>query len=139
MVESPRRLITCPSLAAFDMRDREAARTAFTGSPMLALGQAWRGEPEETFRPGKVRVGWRDDRFWVHAELTGDAIFNASAADNGRLWELGDVFEIFLGDSESAQYVEFHIAPNGKRVQLLWPDARPPPSPRPRQLSNRFR
>jgi hypothetical protein len=70
-----------------------------------------------------VRIGWRAERFLAFGELTDDKLFTRATEDNQLLCSFGDVFEIFLRDLEGERYAEFHVAPNGKRLQLLWPDA----------------
>lgn len=115
--------IACPKLADFDIGDRDAVRTAFADAPPLHMQQGWREAPEEKFLPGRVRIGWRDDRLLIFGELTDEQLFTRATEDNQILCSFGDVFEIFLRDAEGECYAEFHVAPNGKRLQLLWPDA----------------
>ena len=113
----------CPALPQFDISDREAVRAAFTDAPTMHLQQAWRIAPEDGFLPGHVRIGWRNDCVLVLGELTAAQLFTRATEDNQILCFFGDVFEIFLRDSEFETYAEFHVSPNGKRLQLLWPDA----------------
>jgi len=87
------------------------------------MQQGWRDAPEDKFLPARVRIGWTDDRFLAFGELADNRLTTRATEDNQLLCSLGDVFEIFLRESEGESYVEFHIAPNGKRLQLLWPDA----------------
>lgn len=115
--------IICPKLPDFDLGDREAVRASFASAPMLEMQQAWRHAPEDRFRPGLVRIGWKEDRFLVFGELIDDELFNLATEDNQLLCNFGDVFEIFLRDVGGECYAELHIAPNGRRLQLLWPDA----------------
>ena len=115
--------ISCPILADFDIEDRDAIRAAFADAPTLQMQQAWREAPEEKFLPSRVRIGWRADRFLIFGELTDNLLFTRATDDNQLLCSYGDVFEIFLRDAEGEPYAEFHVAPNGKRLQLLWPDA----------------
>lgn len=70
-----------------------------------------------------IRVGWRDSALVLFAELTDVDIFTRATTDNQRLWELGDVFEIFLRPKTQESYVEFQIAPNNKCLQLRYPNA----------------
>jgi hypothetical protein len=86
------------------------------------MQQEWREYPEEKFLPAHVQVGWSRDNFFIFGQLTDNLLFTSSTEDNQILCSYGDVFEIFLGDAEGRSYVEFHVAPNGKRLQLLWPD-----------------
>ena len=115
--------ILCPKLPIFDIRDHGVVRTAFAGAPVLQMQQAWREQPEENFMPALVQLGWSGDNFLIFAQLTDDLLYTSSTEDNQILCSYGDVFEIFLGDASGPSYVEFHIAPNGKRLQLLWPDS----------------
>ncbi len=58
----------------------------------------------------------------VLASLKDDTIFTGATANNQHLWSRGDVFEIFVRDLERNEYLELHIAPNGHRLQLRFPD-----------------
>jgi len=86
------------------------------------MGQAWREQPEENLTPALVQIGWSGDNFLVFGQLTDNLLYTSSTEDNQVLCSYGDVFEIFLGDAAGRSYLEFHVAPNGKRLQLLWPD-----------------
>ena len=111
-----------PLLAPFEESNWESVFTAFEHAPSLALGQAWREKPEENFRPGTVRIGWQPDALAILANLKDEAIFTAATGDNQHLWSLGDVFELFLRNLEREEYLELHVAPNGLRLQLRFPD-----------------
>ncbi len=115
--------IVCPYLGDFDLGDPGAVREAFACAPSLQMQQAWRGAPEENFLPARVRIAWREDRFLIFGELTDNLLFTRATEDNQLLCILGDVFEIFLRDAGGGSYAEFHVAPNGQRLQLLFPDA----------------
>jgi hypothetical protein len=109
---------------AFDIFDHDAALKASADCPVLELKQAWRRTPEQGLQPGTVRVGWRGNDLLILALLTDASIVTRATEDNQILCELGDAFEIFLGQSGSEGYLEFHVDPAGKRLQLRWPDAR---------------
>ena len=79
---------------------------------------------QEDFRSGRVRFGWRRDAILALAQLDDDCVVTRATADNQRLWELGDVFEIFLRDESREDYLELHVAPSGHRLQLHFPSAR---------------
>lgn len=115
--------MTIPLLAPFEESNWESVSTAFEHAPSLALGQAWREKPEENFRPGTVRIGWQPDALVILANLKDDALFTAATGDNQHLWGLGDAFELFLRNLEREEYLELHIAPNGYRLQLRFPDS----------------
>lgn len=92
---------------------------------MFHLAQPWAAEPEARFRPGTVRLAWSGDALLVLADLQDDEVRTSATADNQRLWELGDVFEIFLQVEGSAAYAELHVAPNGARMHLRFPENLP--------------
>jgi len=112
-----------PLLASFEESDWESISTAFEHAPLLVQGQAWRETPEENLRPGTVRIGWQPGALVVLASLEDGAIFTAATGDNQHLWSLGDVFELFLRDLDREEYLELHVAPNGHRLQLRFPDS----------------
>ena len=110
-----------PALPSLETWNWDEVDAALADAPTLFLGQAWLPSPQETFRQGIVHLGWRETRLIVAASLDDDIIFTQATADNQRLWELGDVFEIFLRDAEREGYLELHIAPGDKRLQLQFP------------------
>jgi hypothetical protein len=114
--------VACPRLNNFDPHDLSSVVPAFSAAPVFQFGQAWLERPEERFLPGEVRIGWSGDQFHVFARLRNDHPFSRATADNQYLWDLGDVFEMFLRDAASEKYAEFHVAPNGRRLQLRFPD-----------------
>jgi hypothetical protein len=115
--------IACQQLATFDATRLESIREAFQRATTIPLGQHWLEKSEADFQPGSVRIGWRDAKLLIFAELLDRDIFTTATAHNQWLHELGDVFEIFLRPTGSEAYFEFHIAPNNLRLQLRFPDA----------------
>lgn len=67
-----------------------------------------------------MRVGWQADSLWIYAQLIDVDIFTQASTANQRLWELGDVFEVFLRPSDQESYVEFQIAPNNQYAQFRY-------------------
>jgi hypothetical protein len=87
-----------------------------------ALGQSWRGgESEPGFNPGWARIQWSKSKLHYDAILLGIKPTNRAIRLNQRTWELGDVFEIFLQVGGEPRYVELHVTPENRRLQLLWP------------------
>ena len=115
--------IECARLSPFDATHLGAVRRAFDGADAVSLGQAWRDTTEERFAPTTVRVGWREATLCVFAELTDVDIVTSATRDNHRFWELGDTFEMFFQPGGREPYVEFHVAPNNRQLQLRFPDA----------------
>lgn len=89
----------------------------------MDFGQSWLAEPEPGFRTGRVRIGWFADRLCYCGELVDDFPMTRALGRNEPLWQLGDVLELFAGIKGRPAYVEYHTAPNGRILQLLWPDA----------------
>lgn len=116
--------LPCPRVPAPRTLDRAGLRAVFGPAPVLHLGQAWRSRTEPRFRPGEIRIGWNRNRLLVLAEMEDSHVGTQADRDQLRLWELGDVFEMFLADVRSPRYVELHVAPNGCRLQLRFPDSR---------------
>jgi hypothetical protein len=113
--------LSVPALPSLEESNWEGVDLALAEAPALFLRQAWLPSPQEGFRPGIVRLGWQESTIIVAASLDDDRIFTRATADHQRLWELGDVFEIFLRDAERDDYFELHIAPGDKRLQLHFP------------------
>jgi hypothetical protein len=96
------------------------ATKSLVGGPW-ELAQPWSAETQPGWQPGQVRFGWEPAALWVHAQLRDEVITTSSSADGESLWELGDVFEIFVGRRDSSDYAELHISPNNHRLTLQWP------------------
>ena len=111
----------CPELPDFDLHDQAAVENAFAAAPTLALRQSWLPAPHTDFRGGTLRIGWRADHLLILARLEDDHIVTAATRRNEPLFQLGDTLEIFVGAPCSLAYIEYHYAPNGTILQLLWP------------------
>lgn len=115
--------IPCPRIPEVDTSDWKAVRHAFRDAPALHFGQAWNEKRERGFRKGNVRIGWQGDRFLYFAELSDRDVTTQASKRNQHLWMLGDVLEIFTGVHGRPSYIEYHTAPNGQILQLLFPSA----------------
>ena len=73
------------------------------------LAQPWFEENESQFRQGFVELQWTPHALLVHAKLADEQIYTSSDADNQHMWELGDVFEVFLQVEGHEDYFELHI------------------------------
>lgn len=119
--DSPPEII-CGRLPFFDSTNLENVRRAFQSATACSLQQHWLDEEEFGFSPAVARAGWRENSILIFAELTDADIFNGATKLNQRVWELGDVFEIFLRAEEKENYVELQITPNNQRLQLRYLD-----------------
>lgn len=89
------------------------------------LAQSWRPCLEPLFRPGHVQLAWTPSQLIVEADLADEHVFTTATGDNQRMWELGDVFEMFLQVAGRKEYAELHVTPNGKRLHLQFPGGQP--------------
>ncbi len=135
MMSATRPQLHCRELPAFEADNLDAVRQAFAAMESCELRQAWLSKPEPDFATATVRVGWRGTSLLAFAELADADIFSRATGHNQRMWELGDVLEIFLSPENSASYVEFHVTPNNYRLQLRFPDTA---TLRQAQAENRF-
>lgn len=115
--------ITCPRLPEFKFDDFDSVCRVFENVRALTMGQTWLPALEPDFAPAFVRAGWRDEALFVFADLVDSDIFTRATRHNQRMWELGDVFEIFLRPDGQQAYTEFHITPTNLRMQLRLVDA----------------
>ncbi len=97
--------------------------SGWESAPVIDYAQHWLPALEPAFRPAQVRLAATTDRFVVLAELSDDEIITQARQHNDPLWDLGDVFEIFLQPADRPEYFEFHIAPNGVTLDLRYPYA----------------
>ncbi len=96
---------------------------------VFPLGQPWSESLEPGFRPGEIRLSWKPEALIVEANLTDDEVFNQATRDNQRMWELGDVFEIFLMIEGRKDYIELHVTPQNHRLHLHFPGVGGRPTP----------
>jgi hypothetical protein len=90
------------------------------------MQQAWLEAPEADFLAAAIRVGWTPTSLLVRADLPDRDIFTQATESNQRMWELGDVFEIFLQAADRSEYVELHVTPPNLRLQLYFQSAGKP-------------
>ena len=113
--------LTCRPLPRFDKADLVAVRRAFhRAADPCPLFSAWEPQLSAGFAPARTRVGWQADRILVLAELADRDICSAATDSNQRMWELGDVFEMFLRPEGQEAYVEFQVSPGNHRLQLRY-------------------
>ncbi len=96
------------------------AEKIITGGPWK-MGQTWERALPTGFKAAKVRFAWEPDALWILADLPDDYITTRSTADNQDMWELGDVFEIFVERQGTRKYTELHVTPKNHRLHLLFP------------------
>ncbi len=115
-------VLSLPRVAEIDPRRAlESADWPPVATAPLELRQNWLPQREPAFRPGTIGLAATASALLVFAELTDEHIHTRAVADHEYLWELGDVFEIFLQPLDGDVYFEFEIAPNGRVLQLGYP------------------
>jgi len=112
--------ITCPHHPTLPTTLEEAA-TLFLSAPATPLGQPWLPSTESVFRPGSVSLLRDPSHLGVWADLHDDDVFNHGTSSDQPLWELGDVFEIFLRPLPDERYFEFHLTPDNVPLKLAFP------------------
>lgn len=65
-----------------------------------------------------VRVAWNPRELFVRADLDDEDVTTKATRDGEYLWQLGDVFEIFLEAEGAGYYTEMHVAPGNHRLHL---------------------
>jgi hypothetical protein len=115
--------IRCPQLPEMDTSGWEAIECGFREAPVLVFHQPWLVKQEPGFPEGRVRIGWRGDRFLYFAELEDRDVMTRADRRNQRLWDLGDVLELFAGVRGHPSYIEYHAAPNALTLQLRFPSS----------------
>ena len=113
--------IDCPELPAYDLSYELPPEEMFETAPVLHFTQSWLPSPVPGLRSGEVRIGWHGNMFCFDAKLQDDRIFTTATKRNEMLYLLGDTLEFFAGVENDPAYVEYHYAPNGLLLQLLWP------------------
>jgi hypothetical protein len=117
-------VIKCHRLPLFETNTLDSVKAAFQHVVPISAQQKWRKKEEPHFSPMLIRTGWCDNILFLFAELTDTDIFTLATKNSQRFWELGDVFEVFLRPRIQKSYVELQVAPNNKRLQLRYQNAR---------------
>lgn len=88
----------------------------------LPLLQSWLPAPEPGFRPGNATISWDNGHLFLRTEFLGGGAGTTATAHGQRLWERGDVAELFLQRAGEPSYREYQVAPNGFTLALHYPD-----------------
>ena len=88
----------------------------------LPLLQSWLPAPEQGFLPGNAQFLWKEDLLTLDAEFIDQEVITTATAHGQRLWEHGDVVELFIQKEGESGYLEYQVAPNGFTLALHYPD-----------------
>jgi hypothetical protein len=116
---SPRVLVRPISIES--ARDLPSLRAAFAEAEEVALRQDFPGGDPDGPASGSIRMAWSGSELHFLAELKDEHIHTRAKRLNEMVYLLGDCLEIFLKAPETPAYLEFHIAPNNVKLQLLFP------------------
>jgi len=65
-----------------------------------------------------VRIAWNVGELGIRGDLEDESVTTKATGDSQHLWELGDVFEIFLEAEGAGYYSELHVSPDNHRMHL---------------------
>ena len=88
----------------------------------LPLTQSWLPGQEADFRHGNADFSWNNGRLILTADLFDANVLTTATAHGQRLWEHGDVAELFVQKIGEEGYREYQVAPNGFTLALTYPD-----------------
>jgi hypothetical protein len=88
----------------------------------LSLTQSWLLKPEEGFQPCYADISWQEGVFHLRAEVTDKEVLTTASSHGERLWEHGDVIELFFQRIGESNYREYQVSPNGFTLALHYPD-----------------
>ena len=86
------------------------------------LTQFWLPAFEPGFQPGQAKFLWKDGILEVSADLNDSHVHTTATSHGQRLWEHGDVAELFIQRIGDESYCEYQLSPNGFTLALAYPD-----------------
>lgn len=91
-------------------------------SLIMPLIQSWLQKPEPGFLPGMATLSWYEGRLHLKADLIDEEVSTTATSHGQKLWEQGDVVELFIQKEGEPGYREYQVAPNGFTLALHYPD-----------------
>jgi len=88
----------------------------------LPLRQSWLTKPEAGFLPGMATFAWKEGMLELLVDLIDEEVITTATAHSQRLWEHGDVMELFIQRAGEDGYHEYQVAPNGFTLSLHYPN-----------------
>ena len=85
------------------------------------FSQSWLPECEPGFQPALARIDRLGGQIQLVAEMNAESVKTTASANQQRLWEHGDVLEVFIQGKGSDDYREYQISPNGFTLSLHYP------------------
>lgn len=106
-------LATIPTI-----RCRGDLAVAMEKAPVVELDSFWSERDDRPAALTQVRLAWEPRGLHVWADLEDADVVTTATGDSQHLWELGDVFEIFLEAEGAGFYSEMHVSPGNHRMHL---------------------
>jgi len=88
----------------------------------LFFTQSWLPDSEPGFQPGTASFTWKEGTLDLTVDLEDKNILTKATAHGERLWEHGDVAELFIQKIGEESYREYQLSPNGFTLALSYPD-----------------
>jgi hypothetical protein len=89
---------------------------------VLPLLQSWLPTTEPGFQPGTTNFIWKEGVLNLTVDLIDEEVITTATANQQRLWEHGDVVELFVQRIGESGYREYQVSPNGFTLALSYPD-----------------
>lgn len=115
--------LLCPSVDYRKWQTWDDVGAALKNAPTCSMGQSWKPDSELLKEGATVSVAHFGQMLIIYAELKDKDIFNTGGAGSEKLYKSGDVFEVFLRRKSTSEYIEHHIAPGNREMQLKWSPA----------------
>ena len=94
----------------------------YAACPALVLRQHWTGADALPVETGIARIGATTKGLSVHIRYEDSDIFSTATANQQRMWQLGDVAEVFVKPGlDRTDYWEVHVTPNNFLMDLSIP------------------
>jgi len=88
----------------------------------LPILQNWLPTTEPGFQPGTANFSWKEGVLDLKVDLIDEEVITTATANQQRLWEHGDVVELFVQRIGESGYREYQVSPNGFTLALSYPD-----------------
>jgi hypothetical protein len=114
--------LTCPVVGSEAADLGVEVPEKYATCPPLPLRQHWDGADEMPQEAGVARIGASSAGLSVHVRYEDSDIFSTATANQQRMWQLGDVVEVFVKPGvDRTDYWEVHVTPNAFYMDLHIP------------------
>lgn len=115
-------LLTCSVITDEDADLTADVPAKYAACRPMPLRQHWKSVDALPREKGVARIGVSVMGLSVHVRYEDSDIFSTATANQQRMWQLGDVVEVFVKPGlDRTDYWEVHVTPNGFLMDLLIP------------------